>query len=150
MEQFADLIKEFNTSVFNFNVTCGIIAGIVVFIIEIKCVRKYKKKDTRKEDAVRKGHVIQAKRINMWDDGTTKYDVNSYYHAKYQYEISGQKYIYRYMGKNFPVTNISLYYKNNPRHVWSDLEKKENPLVILLGLIPLATMITVVYILGGV
>ena len=150
MSDFLNLIEEFKTSVFNFNVTCGIIAGIIVLIIEIIFIRKHEKKDKRKETALRKGHVIQARQISMWDDGTTETSLNSYYYAKYQYCFSGKNYIYKYMGKKFPPVDISLYYKNNPHHVWSDLEKKQSPLTIFLYLIPLAVIIIVIYVLGGV
>lgn len=150
MSDFLNLIEEFKTSVFNFNVTCGMIAGIIVLIFEIIFIRKYKKTDRRTETALRNGCVIRARRISMWDDATTETSNNSYYHAKYQYDYAGKKYTYKYMGKKFPTNEISLYYKNNPRHVWSELEGKNNPFVILFYLIPVAVTIVVINALGGV
>ena len=150
MKEFIDLIEAFEASVFNLNVTCGIIAGIVVLIFEIIFIRKRNKRDRRKETALRNGCVIKARRISMWDDGTTETSNNSYYHAKYQYDYAGKLYTYKYMGKKFPPNEISLYYKNNPHHVWSELERKNNPFIILLYLIPVAVTIIVINALGGV
>lgn len=150
MSELIYFIEEYKTSVFNLNVACGIIAAIAVFVIEIIWMRKHVKKDGRKEEALKNGHVIQAHRISMWNDETTETRFNSYYHAKYQYVFSEKKYIYKYMGKKYPANVISLYYKNNPRHVWSDLEEKQSILAILFYLIPLAVMIIVTNALGGI
>lgn len=150
MREFIDLMEEFKSSVFNFNVMCGIIAGIVVLIFEIIFIRKYVKKDRRKENALKKGCVIKAHRISMWDDGTTETSNNFYYHAKYRYDYADRTYTYKYMGKKAPPYEILLYYKKNPRRVWSDLETKHDPFVILFYLIPLAVTITVINVLGGV
>lgn len=150
MRDFLNLIEEFKTSVFNFNVTCGVIAGVAVLVFEIICYRKHVKKDNRRETALKNGCVMRARRISMWDDGTTETSNNFYYHAKYQYDYASKKYTYKYMGKKFPPSEISLYYKKDPHRVWSDLESKDNPFVILLYLIPLAVTIAVINVLGGV
>ena len=125
VQEFLNTIKQLG-ELLSFNVVCGIVAIIVTFVVEIKYIQKHKVKDKRKEEAIRKGHVIKAKRIKMWYDKVPN-NVDSYYHAKYEYEVSGKSYIYRYMGKTFPPYTISLYYKNNPRRVWDRVDGKRSP-----------------------
>lgn len=40
MKDFLDLIEDFRSSVFNFNVLIGVIAAIIVVIIEIRIPKK--------------------------------------------------------------------------------------------------------------
>ena len=150
MEDFINLIDEFRVSVFNLNVSIGVLAGITVFILEIFWIRRYEKKNRRSERKKQKGHIVTGKRISMWDDGEPGDSVNSYYHAKYRYEVNGKVYNYRYIGKTFPPLTISLYYKNSPKHVWSDFNKKQSPFAIFLYVIPVIITIAVIYVLGGI
>ena len=78
MSDFLNLNEEFKTSVFNFNVTCGIIAAVVVFILEVIFIRKHNKTNWKIEKAKKLGHVVQGKRVKAWDDDTSGCSVDSF------------------------------------------------------------------------
>ena len=150
MEDFLNLIEEFKTSVFNFNVTCGIIAAVIVFILEIIFIRKRNKTSWKIEKAKSLGHVTQGKRIKAWDDDTSGYSVDSWFHATYVFTVNGKEYKCHYLGKISPPLVTNVYYINSPRKAFVENEYKQNYLSILLYIIPIAVAILVINCLGGV
>ncbi len=147
-EEFTSLLEEFFTSVFNFNVMCGVIAAIIVFIIEIKLMKKKTKKNKKVEKAKSLGHIVKGKRIKYWADDP--HSVNSWYHATYTYEVDGKEYKYKYMNKVVPPFDVTLYYINSPRKTFTAYEYKQNYSLILYYIIPIAVAIIVINCLGGV
>lgn len=150
MDDFLNLIEEFKTSVFNFNVTCGIIAAVIVFILEIIIIRKRNKTSWKIEKAKSLGHVVQGKRIKAWDDDTSGYSVDSWFHATYVFTVDGKEYKCRYLGKVSPPLVTNVYYINSPRKAFVENEYKQNYLSILLYIIPIAVAILVINFLGGI
>lgn len=150
MSDFLNLIEEFKTSVFNFNVICGIIAAVVVFILEIIFIRKRNKTSWKIEKAKSLGHVVQGKRVKAWDDDTSGYSVDSWFHATYVFTVDGKEYKCRYLGKVSPPLVTNVYYINSPRKAFVENEYKQNYLSILLYIIPVAVAILVINCLGGV
>ena len=148
--EFVSLIEEFWTSVFNFNATCGIVVGIIVLVFEIKCLNKFKRIDKRKEEALKRGHAIRAKRIRMWNDWEPDSGGGSSFSATYEYVVNEKRYIYRYLGAAFPAIEITVYYKNNPKRAWSDLERRDSIFTLFVYLLPLAAAVVVILLLGGV
>ena len=67
--ELARMIEEFGTSVFRFNVLVGIAVMIAVFALEVKWTRSHTPNDKKVEEALKLGHVIEAKRVHFWDDG---------------------------------------------------------------------------------
>ena len=66
MAELAELIKEFGTSVFNFNAFIGIVVMIAVFVLEIKWTRSRAEGSSKRvEKAVSLGHVVEAKRVKF-------------------------------------------------------------------------------------
>ena len=58
------------------------------------------------------GHVIKAKRVKAWDEDTTGYSVDSWFHGTYGYQVDGKSYEYRYMSKVYPpvsYTHLDVY-----------------------------------------
>lgn len=150
MSDFLNLIEEFKTSVFNFNVTCGIIAAVIVFVLEIIFIRKRNKTSWKIEKAKSLGHVVQGKRIKAWDDDTSGYSVDSWFHATYVFTVDGKEYKCRYLGKVSPPLVTNVYYINSPKKAFVENEYKQNYLSILLYIIPIAVAIVVINCLGGV
>ena len=142
MDEFLRLMNEFGTSVFDVKIFCGIIAAILVFIMEIRFMQSHKKKNRRKEKAIQMGHVVRAKRTQAWDDDTSGYSVDSWYHAAYVYKVDGRTYKYRYLSKVFPPVTLSLYYINNPRRVFTGEEKKSTILSVLFYILPVSVLIS--------
>ena len=60
------------------------------------------------------GHVIKAKRVKAWDEDTTGYSVDSWFHGTYGYQMDGKSYEYRYVSKVYPPYELTLYYINDP------------------------------------
>lgn len=150
MNDFLSLIEEFKTSVFNLNVTCGIIAAIVVFTFEIVFIRKRNKTSWKIEKAKSLGHVAQGRLIKSWDDDTSGYSVDSWFHATYAFTVSGKEYKCRYLGKVSPPMITNVYYISSPRKAFVENEYKRDHLSILLYIIPIAVAIIVINCLGGV
>lgn len=75
MAELMDLMDRFIEEVFDWRVFCGIVAAIIVFIIEIRLTRNHKPANRRAEKAKKMGHVIKAKRVKAWDEDTTGYSV---------------------------------------------------------------------------
>lgn len=150
MSDFLNLIKEFKTSVFNFNVTCGIIAAVAVLILEIIFIGKRNKTSWKIEKAKSLGHVVQGKRVKAWDDDTSGYSVDSWFHATYVFSVDGKEYKCRYLGKFSPPLVTNVYYIKSPRKAFVENEYKQNYLSILLYIIPIAVAILVINCLGGV
>ena len=119
MTEFVEMMREFATSVFNFNAFIGIVVMIVVFVMEIKWTRSHTQSNKQVEKAVHLGHVVEAKRVKFWDDGITPDEQpTSWYHATYTYNISGKQYQYKYLEHAYPPMVIKLYYIDNPRKVF--------------------------------
>ena len=150
MEELVKLLEQFWTEVFDVKAVCGIAVAILIFILEVRFMRKRKKRDRRLEKAKQMGHVVQAKRTKAWDDDITGYSVDSWFHAAYSYEVNGRTYEYRYMGKKVPPLLINLYYIDNPARAFTGEEKKERALSILLLLFPIVVGVVVFYLLGGI
>lgn len=94
---------------------------------------------------------MKAKRIKSWDEDYTGYDVNSWSHGTYSYEVDGKSYQYRYMSKVTPPYELTLYYISNPRKAFRDeVKTKEHSLALLGVILPIAAGILVVFLLGGV
>ena len=82
--EFAALLEEFMTSVFQLPAFVGIVVMIVVFVLEVRWERAHPPVSRRVEKAVALGHVVNAKRIKYWDDGLTAAEkTTSWYHAAY-------------------------------------------------------------------
>ncbi len=145
-----EIIQEFYNEVFSWNIFCGIIAAIVVFVIEIRFFSKKGRTNKRIETAKILGHTVDAKRIKAWDDDTSGYSVDSWFHASYEYSVDGKVYKYKYLSKVSPPLVLKLYYKNNPARAFSENEKTQQPLAILIYLVPIAVAIIVVNLLGGI
>lgn len=151
MDGFLDLLNRLVTEVFDWKIFCGIVVAIIVFIIEIWFNRNFKMRNRCVEKAIRLGHIVKAKRVEAWDDDSTGYDVNSWFHGTYSYEIDGKSYKYRYMSKVSPPYELTLYYINNPRKTFRNENKaKEHSLALLSLFLPIAAGILVVFLLGGV
>ena len=152
MDEFIALLGEFQTSVYNPNVFCGIGAAIIVFVIEIILLRRYYKlkRNKKREQAIELGHVVKGTRVKKWDDDPYKRRQDSYFHATYMYVVDGTEYKYSYMGKISPPLTVDLYYLKNPKLVFSDLESKKEHFWVIIYIIPLAVAIWVINLLGGV
>lgn len=81
MAEFLDLLNRFMTEVFDVKIFCGIASAIIVFIFEIMVTRNLRLRNRRVEKATQLGHVVKAKRNKVWDDDTTGYNVDSWFHA---------------------------------------------------------------------
>ena len=101
MEDLLELLNEFG-GMLDARVFLGIAAAVVVFAVEVKLFGGYRKSNRRKERAVARGHVVKAKLKATWDDDTSGYSVDSWFHATYDYEVDGVSYRYRYLGKVRP------------------------------------------------
>lgn len=150
MNEFLGLIEEFFTSVFNFNVFVGIIAAIVVLILEIIYMNKHKKVNKKVEKAKQLGNVVTAKRIKTWNDDITGTSVDSWVYATYVYEIRGKTYQYKYMDRQTAPITLELYYIDNPRKAFTDKEKKNAFISLLFYLVPVAVAVITINLLGGV
>ena len=93
--EFLDLLNRFMTEVFDVKIFCGIVSAIIVFIFEIRFTRNLRLRNRRVEKATQLGHVVKAKRNKVWDDDTTGYNVDSWFHAAYSYKVDEKSYKYR-------------------------------------------------------
>ncbi len=107
------------------------------FVINIKILKKieYSLSLRKKADeAEAKGHIIRnAKRVRitkkygLTDDRRNK-PFNQRYHATYEYELDGEVKRYNaYFGYDYPPAKINLYYKKNPKRLFSMEEYYWNP-----------------------
>lgn len=129
---------------FSLDLVCGMLAGIFVLIIELILLNKIKKSNRRVDKAKALGHIVKAKRLEMWHDGQPgEAPSNVWYYAKYDYEVDGRKYRYRYMSRNVPPMINTLYYINNPRKAFTDEKKSFGFLYIFCMIIPLAVAVAV-------
>lgn len=151
-----DEFKEFQDLISNINIESKYIIlvfiVIFVFIIEFILLKKgvidftVNKRKMRK--AINLNHTIKAYRISYFDDGIPRYTrTNSWYHAKYEYKINGEKRIYRYLSKQFPSSEITLYYINNPRRLFN-YDGRISRFAVLIYIIPFAVAIVLMNLLG--
>lgn len=119
-------------------VYCGIIAAVIVFIIEIKLHNKgliFSSDEKRLTRAKEKGHVISAKQVRCryhdYDSGRRNYI------ATYEYEINGTKGKKVIVSKTQPPFSINVYYDVSPKKVFSDYDVGTSPLRILMYIIPI-------------
>ena len=124
-KEFFYMFKEFWTTVFDFNILIGIIAGIATLVIQVRIINKLQSRNKKKEKAIALGHVVMAKRTKFYNDGAPgEASANSRYHATYRYVVNGKEYEYRYLGAKYPEEEIQMYYIDNPRKVFCDLNEK--------------------------
>lgn len=149
--EFAGLIEEFGTSVFNLGAFVGIIVAIAVFVVEVRWTRTHPPRDRQVERARELGHVVEAKRVRFWDDALTPDErTTSWYHAVYSYEVSGGQYEYKYMERAYPPATMKLYYIDNPRRAFHEKKGRSSVSKLLLLVIPLAAGLGIMYLLGGI
>lgn len=124
---------------------------ILVFIFEIILIKKgilnFKVNEKRIKKAIKLNHIVKAKRISYYDDDTSGTEVDSWYHAKYEYEMHGKKRIYKYLSRKHPSYEITLYYITNPRRVFH-YEEKTSILFLLVYIIPFIVAIIIMNLLG--
>lgn len=133
-KEFFSMVKEFFTTVFNFNIVIAIAAGIVVMYIQVKWVWKQQElKEKKKQKAIEAGHVVIARRTKVWDDYLSRDGLESSdYHANYKYVVDGKEYKYSYMGKAYPEEEIQMYYYEDPRKIICEYKQKNYPCVFYL------------------
>lgn len=128
---------------------CGIIAAVIVFVIEIKLHNRnliFSGDEKRIQRAKEKGHVISAKQVKCRyrdrDSGRRNYI------ATYEYEINGMQ------GKKVIVTNshpplsINLYYDVSPKKIFSEYDMGTGSLKILMYIIPIIVAYFVMRVMG--
>ncbi len=124
---------------------------IAVFALEVKWTRSHTPNDKKVEEALKLGHVIEAKRVHFWDDGVTPDERStSWYHATYTYNVSGDQYQYKYLERVYPPMVIKLYYLNNPRKAFRSAKRRSGISQILFLMLPIVVGVGVAYLLGGV
>lgn len=137
----------------NLHAVYGIIAAVIVFIIEIKYTNAHKRVsrlDKRIAKAEEMGHVAKATRIK-YHTHRRRSDDNHQSDATYRFEVDGVPYKYHYHGFAFPVTLVDVYWLNSPRHTFSKLEKEENSVfVVLYYILPLVVAALVMKLTGGI
>lgn len=153
MEHFSDLLPEAWPAELSPPILAGMAAAILVFAFEIVLLRKqarFSRKKRKKELAISRGHVIQARRVEAWSTDETGYDDHILFHAIYVYEVNGRTLKYRYLAPEVPPMIKTLYYLNDPRKVF-DGRERQNPVIRLLAcLLPLAAAVAVINLLGGI
>jgi hypothetical protein len=154
MSGYMDIIEE-NSSILTFNVVCGMIAAIAVFIMEIVIAYKNagkKLKNRKVEKAKRLGHVARGKLLRSWDEDPSRLSVTSFYNAVYVFQVDGKEYKCRYMGRDFPTTFMDVYYIHSPRRAFVEYEYSyiRNYTAVFVYIIPIAVGIIVAKCLGGV
>lgn len=125
-KEFFYMLKEFWTTVSDFNVFIGIIGiilGFALLVILLRRINEIESRNKKKkmETAIALGHVVMAERIKFWDDATPgEPSASSRYHATYRYVVNGKAYEYRYLGPKYPKEELQMYYIDNPRKVFFD------------------------------
>jgi len=147
-EEFGNLISSINIEP-SYIILVFII--MLVFIIEIILMKNgilnFKTNEKRMKKAIELNHIVKAKRISYYDDSTNGNEVDSWYHAKYEYEIDGKKRIYKYLSRKHPSIEITLYYINNPRRLFH-YEEKTSILFLLIYIIPFIIAFIIMNLLG--
>ena len=119
MPRYEMFLERLGQIEWKFNVAAGMAVVILLFVLEIIWLRKYRPRNKRVEQAEALGHVVRAKRIQAWDDDLTRTSTStsSYVHATYLYEVDG---------KEYRMTCISM---GNPHAVvFVDCDVRELPL----------------------
>lgn len=150
-----DSFKQFQELISNINIDPIIMIGVIViiatFILEFILISKgylnFSNNKKRMEKALKLNHQIKAQRISYYDDDTTGTQVDSWYHAKYEYTINNKKKQYRYLSRKHPPLVLTLYYISNPNKVFHYEEKKSSILDLLIYIIPFALGILVINLL---
>ena len=124
----------------------AIIAGIAVFVVEIKLAKRgviLSNRDKRIEKAKKAGHMIKAEAIYQnykRRGGKGSGTGDDLYHCVYEYTVDGVKrrYVVAQSG-HYPPRTITLYYLSNPKRVFSSYDHNKKDIVqgFLLYLIPL-------------
>lgn len=147
-EEFGNLISSINIEP-SYVILVFII--MLVFIIEIILIKKgmlnFKVNEKRMQKAIKLNHIVKAKRISYYDDATSGTEVDSWYHAKYEYQIDGKKGIYKYLSRKHPSSEITLYYINNSKKLFH-YEEKTSILFLLIYIIPFIIAIIIMNLLG--
>lgn len=148
-DEFFQLMGEFGTLMReNWNVVCGVLAGLAVFILEMIFTRKRPKENRKVKKAKELGHVAKGKRLKYWKDDP--YDVHARSHATYIFEVDGKEYKYRYLGRQHPPSFAEIYYIHSPRHGFVVFEDDRNYWEILWLIIPAAVAVLVSLLLSDV
>lgn len=138
-----DKLKEFQNLISSISINSSyvicVLCVIIVSILEVVVIKVFKinfNPNKRKmEKAKEFNHIIKAKRISYYDDDITGTQVDSWYHAKYEYDVNGKKQVYKYLSRKNPPLQLDLYYVNNPRRPFH-YEEKTSGLIILAYLLP--------------
>ncbi|MBO4988670.1 MAG: hypothetical protein J6C63_07490 [Lachnospiraceae bacterium] len=139
LEEFGAFVSEAGMGIF-----IGVAAAILVFIVEVKWMNARKRKRTKKDEAIELGHIVNGQRIKFYDDTMPgESSVGKHYHATYSYEVGGKGYQYRYFGAKFPPEQLEMYYINNPRRLFSDLDMKREPFALVFFFLPIIVMVIV-------
>lgn len=132
----------------------GVVAAIVVFVIEIVLMKKgliFSGGEKRLECARKAGHVIPATMIKCRyeDKDSSGKTANRMYIATYEYSAFGAVQTARIVTVGTkPPNAISLYYDSHPGKVFSEYDIKPNPLQFLLYVIPIVVAVVVMKMLG--
>lgn len=134
---------------FGLPIWLGVGSAIIVFIIEIiLCSKKiiFAGNDKKIEDAKKKGNILKATRISCrFNDRETKNSsLNRTWIAKYKYNLNGLEKTKQIISKSIePPYTIDLYYTSNGK-VLSGYDSSNNPLKILLYILPILVAYLVV------
>lgn len=144
--QFQEIMQEF-FKMLDIRIIIAIVIAVIIFIFEMKAIRKYKPRNRKKEQAIALGHSVQATRVKYWDESETGYD--GPYEVVYEYEVNGKTYTYKCrIGKEPPET-LELYYLDEPGRAFDDLPKTQTALAIFCYIIPFAVAMIIYCVLGG-
>ena len=151
-ERFKNLISQIDIDP---KIAIMVVSVILIFVFEIILLKKgiindRKNNGKKVEKAKRLNHIVKAKRVNVWDDGYPNNSVNSYWHAKYVYNINSKEYVYRYLGKSHPPYELTLYYINNPKRTFFYEEKQSSIFNLIFYLLPIIVGYIVITLLGGI
>lgn len=123
MPRYEMFLERLGQIEWKFNVAAGMAVVILLFVLEIIWLRKYRPRNKRVEQAEALGHVVRAKRIQAWDDDLTRTSTSSYVHATYLYEVGGKEYRYNYLKRAAAPLTLTLYYIHNPKRAFMKEEK---------------------------
>lgn len=138
--------KEYDPAVF-----VGLIVAVVVFAIEVRlCVKGilFGGDDRKLASAKSKGHIIKGKMIQYrYEDIDNAKGIRHI--ADYEYVVEGVAKRKRVITTGpKPPYELSLYYVDSPKKIFSEYDLKGNPLQILMCIIPLAIAILVMKIMN--
>ena len=148
MPRYEMFLERLGQIEWKFNVAAGMAVVILLFVLELIWLRKYRPRNKRVEQAEALGHVVRAKRIQAWDDDLTRTSTSSYVHATYLYEVDGKEYRYNYLKRAAAPLTLTLYYIHNPKRAFMKEEKTSLFLGLLLYLVPIAAGVGVMLFLG--